>query len=113
MDVDTILDLEQLEVDGALGHIKAAVIILHPHCSDPMKIVEDGETAIAYLAINPEFDFEENVCCFYCGEDYADENPPAKIIPCKECDQALCDSYIEEVGCLCSRKDNQEVVIDR
>ena len=76
--LDTILDLEKLEVDGTLGHIKEAVIILHPHCSDPMKIVEDGETAIAYLAINPEFDFEEDVCCFYCGEDYADEHPPAK-----------------------------------
>ncbi len=112
MDLDKTLDLEQLEVDGTLGHINEAVIMLHPQCSDPKKLVEDGETAIAYLATNPDFEFEEHVCCFYCGEDYADENPAAKIIPCKTCDQGLCDSCIKDVGCLCSRKDDEEVVID-
>ncbi len=59
----------------------------------------------AHVAVDPDYDFEEQNLCFYCGDDPCD-------VPCSKCGQELCEKCSTAVGCKCSQSDDVYATID-
>ena len=87
------------------------VALLHPGSSEPKGLDEDHEEC-AHVAIDPDFDFEEQeAACFYCGEDYADD-PSKRCRTCTTCHLNICGNCDKNVSCSCFLAEDHEVVFD-
>ena len=76
--------------------VEKMTVIMHPGYQD-----DD----VAMMAVDPNFDFEQEFVCFYCGDE--------EIIPvCNQCGLSLCNHCTTSVGCTCMLAENTEVVVD-
>ena len=74
---------------------------MHPKVSTE----EEDVTLVANFAIDPEFDFEEDCNCYYCGVEECNA-------PCKVCKLSLCSDCSTTPGCTCMLADDEYVEID-
>ena len=71
-------------------------MIIHPAYNDDT----------AFFAVHPDYDFEEDLDCFYCGHD--DDIGT----PCKDCGLSLCQSCVTAVGCTCMLAADKYATVD-
>ena len=76
-------------------------IIMHPKFTTE----EEDVTLVANFAIDPEYDFEEDCNCYYCGVEECNA-------PCKVCNLTLCSDCVTTPGCTCMLADNEYVELD-
>ena len=72
-------------------------VIIHPK-------YDDGAST-ALLAVDPDFDIDEDLSCFYCGDDDVGA-------PCKGCGLSLCTHCDTTAGCTCKLAEGSYVAID-
>jgi hypothetical protein len=104
-DIDTVVNLHTLECGKRPTKL---VVMCHPMCNIPAGLCDDNEEPLAaYMAVDPDYDFEEGeeLDCFYCGEDLDGD-------PCKTCGQGLCANCIAVAGCACNLAADKEVVVE-
>ena len=84
------------------------IAILHPKV-DRTVGSRDGEEATMYTAVDTEIDYEDEISCFYCGEEQMTFSKP-----CDACGKNMCMSCTQDIGglCTCMLADNTEVALN-
>ena len=93
---------------GIDGVVKKMVAILHPKVDRPAGFRGNDDIApTMYTAVDAEIDFEDEMCCFDCGEEQT-----MLLEPCDACGNNVCISCTKDIGglCTCMLADNAEVV---
>ena len=101
-DWQLIEDQVGLDVETKLAtKVPRMAMIIHPMFST----AEDDAAYVANVAIDPDFDFEEECNCYYC---VAEESSA----PCKDCNLSLCTHCSTTPGCSCMLAEDEYVEID-
>jgi hypothetical protein len=96
---------EKLYAKGVDGKITRLVAIIHPNV--PYPGVDNAPDPTAYTAVDAALDYEDEISCFYCGEQESSKH-------CDTCGKNMCEACTEDIGglCACMIADNTEVALN-
>jgi len=105
LEISEIYDkLTARDIHGKIMHM---IAILHPKVDRPVGS-RDGDEATMYMAVDTEIDYEDEISCFYCGEEQ-------KMLskPCDACGKNMCIQCTQDIGGqrTCMLADNSELAL--